>query len=294
MTGGDQAIVFAGTGSGDFTLNDTMAAAASQDTTSTNPSDYNQFVILDDGTNTVSANGVADVVIATAPGQLIVGGALTTDTDIVSLVPPNLLMAGPTLSDTVAAASATGNDTVVANAANFSVYNATDDNAIFSGSGSLVAVFAADVSGSVVGGTGTTDVYGQSGDTIDYFSAASMTGGIVVLGSGSESVNASGAQSILTIVLGSGNESLTSGTNTTYNANLDTAGGGASITINDFVPTDTFNFVGYSEAQYEAALASGQTVSGGYQITLSDSTTVTFTNISSIAGHTTLSPSSST
>ena len=292
-TGSDvKAIAFSGTGSGTFNLNDTIAAGADSNPKTNDPGDYNQFVFLDDGTNLVSANGMADEIIATAPGQLIYGGVDAADTDLVSLVATRVV-APANIQDLAAGSTAIGNDTIVADAATFSVYNATDGNLIYSGSGALVAAFAESVAGSVVGGTGTTHVYGSAGDTIDYFSTDTMTGGIAILGSGAESVDASGAASILTVVLGTGNETLTSGTNTTYNANVDATGNGTSITISDFVPTDTFNFVGYSEAQYEAALQSGTTVSGGYKITLSDSTTVTFTNISSLAGHTTLSPSSS-
>ena len=287
-----KAIAFSGTGSATINLNDTIVAGADSNPKAEDPSDYNQFAFLDDGTNVVYANGMADEVIATAPGQLIIGGADTGDTDLFSLVPPTPAM-NAAVNAQVSGGLADGNDTVVADAGTVSVYNGSDNNIIFGGSGALVAAFADSVVGSVVGGTGTTVVYGTAGDTIDYFSADSVSGGIVVLGSGVESVDASSANSILTVVLGTGNETLTSGTNTTYNANFDATGGGTSITINDFVPTDTFNFVGYDQAQYEAALASGTTVSGGYQITLSDSTKVTFTNISSLAGHTTMSPSSS-
>ena len=284
-TGFGKADVYSGTGHGTITLRDTLPAGASLDPKSILASDYNQFVYLDDGQNTVFANGIADAIVSTAAGQLIVGGS-AGDTDLVVLVPTGADSTVPGAPG-VSGSFPNGNDTIVANGAHFSVFNDTNNNAIFGGSGSLTAVFADNVEGSVVGGTGSNVVWGNSGDTINYFSAASSSRGIIVMGSGAETLNAKGALAPVTIVVGNGNETLTGGVDTTYNANeAPVAGPGDNITIQDFGASDVFNFVNYTQDQYEAALQSGTVTATGYQITLSDHSTVTFVGIRDLSGHT--------
>jgi Ca2+-binding RTX toxin-like protein len=268
------ATVDSGTGDALIDLQDTMAAGATSNPLSTNASDYSQFAYLDDGQNTVLMNGVADVAVATAPDQAIFGGS---GDDLVALVPP--------IGSTVAG---TGNDSVVGGSGLTSVYDGSNGNNIYGGSGTLVVAFADSVDGSVVAGAGSTVVYGESGDTIAYFTNATTGGAIFVAGSGPESVDASGSAGSLTMVLGTGNETLIGGSGpTTFNANYDSATGlTGTITINDFGGSDVFDFVGYSAAQYQAALATGTATSSGYNITLSDGTTVTFAGVTSITGHT--------
>jgi Ca2+-binding RTX toxin-like protein len=269
------ATVDSGTGHALISLQDTLAAGATSNPKSTSASDYTQFAYLDDGQNTVLMNGVADVAVATAPDQAIFGGS---GDDLIALVPP----AGSTVS-------ATGNDSVVGGSGLTSVYDGSNSNNIYGGSGTLVVAFADSVDGSVVAGAGTTVVYGESGDTIAYFTNATTGGAVFVAGSGSESVDASGSAGSLTLVLGTGNETLIGGSGpTTFNANYDSATGlTGTITIKDFGGSDVFDFVGYSAAQYQAALATGTATSSGYNITLSDGTTVTFAGVTSITGHTT-------
>jgi hypothetical protein len=279
-TGGGQASVYSGTGDALIDLRDTAAAGATGDPTSVNPADYNQFVYLADGSNTVYMNGVADVVIASAlpnsitgQGQLIFGGA---GTDLVALVPP------------AGTASAAGDDTVVSGSGTTSVYDGSNNNIMWDGTGSLTVAFADSVEGSVVAGAGTTVVYGSAGDTIDYFSTATSGSAIFVAGSGAnESVDASGSAGSLTMVLGTGNETLIGGSGpTNFNANFDTATGlTGSITINDFGGSDVFNFVGYSASQAGSIATNGTQTSSGYQITLSDGTKVTFAGLTTLNGH---------
>ena len=284
-TGEGKALVYSGTGDGTITLNDTLAAGATTDVKSVTPSDYNQFVYLDDGHNTVFANGIADVIVSTAPGQVVVGG-IAGDTDLVVLVPPGADSTVPG-STNATASLPDSHDTIVASGAHFSVWNGTDNNAIFGGSGALTAVFADGVEGSVVAGTGSNVVWGNSGDTINYFSATSSSGGIIVMGGGAESVNASGAFAPLTIVIGTGNETLTGGTSSIFNANFAAADGSSNnVTIHGFGGGDLFNFVNYTQDQYATALQSGTQTADGYQLTLSDNSTVTFIGISSLNGHT--------
>ena len=284
-TGFGKALVASGTGRGTFTLRDTLAAAVTADPKLNSVSDYNQTIYLDDGQNTVFASGIADLVISSAPGQTIVGGS-AGDTDLVVVVPTS---PGPTIASGTSTVGPipNGDDTIVASGAHFSVYDGTDNNAIFGGSGVLNAVFAAGVEGSVVGGTGSNVVWGDAGDTINYYSMATASRGIIVMGTGSETVDASGAFAPTTIVLGTGNETLTGAANTTYNANYTpVSGSGDNITIHDFGASDTFNFVNYTEDQYDAALRSGTLTAEGYRVTLSDNTTVTFVGLNSLAGHT--------
>jgi len=266
-------VFYSGTGSTLIDLTDTRPAGATSNPKSIEAADYNQFAILADGTNTVDMHGVADVAIATAPGQKIFAGA---GTDAITLVPPS------------GSGSITlGNDSVVAGSGTTSVFDGSDNNIVWGEAGTLVVNFANDVEGSVVAGTGSTVVYGSAGDTINYFTTDS-SGSAIFVGSSGESVNASHATGPLTMVLGTGNETLIGGSGpTTFNANYDsTMGAGGHITIEDFGGKDVFDFVGYTAAEYEAALATGTVTSSGYQITLSDKTTVTFVGINSITGHT--------
>jgi len=276
-TGAGPTTVNSGTGSATIYMQDTVTTAgAVSDPNSINPADYNQFTYLDDGTNTVYMNGAADVVVATAPGQSIVGGS---GIDLVALVTPG--------GDTVP-----GSDTVQGGSGLTSVYDASNGNLIdgstsASAPGTLVVTFATGIEASVGAGSGTTLVYGTTGDTIT-FTTDTTSGTAIFIGSSGESVDASTSSGSLTMVLGTGNETLTGGSGpTTFNANYDTVTGTGAITINDFGGSDVFNFVDYTAAEYQAALATGTSTTAGYQITLSDNTVVTFAGITSITGHTT-------
>jgi hypothetical protein len=270
-TGGGGAGVFSGTGDALIVLQDTLAAGATNDPTSIDPSDYNQFVRLDDGANTVVMNGVADVVWSDAPDQLIYGGP---GVDAVALV-------APTGDSTL-----TGGDTVVGGTGYMSVYDDSSSNVVYGDTGTLVVGFSDGIEGSVVAGAGSTVVYGSTGDTINYVTY-DTSGSAIFVGSAGESVDASGSTGSLTMVLGTGNETLVSGTGATmFNANFDSAMGlTGTITINDFGGSDVFDFVGYTAAQAAAIATSGTQTSSGYQITLNDGTTVTFAGVTSITGH---------
>jgi Ca2+-binding RTX toxin-like protein len=273
-TGAGSADVFSGEGDALIVLQDTAPAGATSDPTSVNLSDYNQFVRLDDGFNTVVMNGVADVVWSDAPDQTIFGGS---GIDVVALVPPT--------GDSVA----TGDDTVVGGSGRMSVYDDSNGNVIYGGSGTLIVGHDAGIPGievTVVAGSGSTVVYGEAGDTISYLTTDS-TGSAIFVGSSGESVDASGSTGSLTMVLGTGNETLIGGSGPTmFNANYDSATGlTGTITINDFGGSDVFDFVGYTAAQASAIATSGTQTSSGYQITLTDGTKVTFAGITSISGH---------
>jgi hypothetical protein len=270
-TGGGAANVFSGTGDALIVLQDTLAAAATGDPTSIDPTYYNQFVRLDDGQDTVEMKGVADVVWSDAPGQSIIGGA---GTDVVALVP---LTGDSTL---------TGGDTVAGGSGYMSVYDDSSSNIVYGGSGTLVVAFTDGIEGSVVAGAGSTVVYGSTGDTINYVTS-DTSGSAIFVGSSGESVDASGSTGSLTMVLGTGNETLVGGSGATmFNANYDSASGlTGTITINDFGGSDVFDFVGYTAAQAAAIATSGTQTSSGYQITLNDGTTVTFAGVTSITGH---------
>lgn len=273
-TGGGKGVVDSGSGSADVTLQDSVAAGAGSNAKSVNPNDYNQFVNLNGGVNSVSLNGVADVAVAAASGQTITGGS--TGVDLVALVPQ-------------AGGGAGGGDSVAGSgSATLSVYNATDGNSISGGAGPLVVVFADSVSGNVTAGMGTNVVYGASADTINLVSQDTASSFIFVAGNGAnESVNG-GSSAGLVMVLGTGNETLVGGTATTFNANHDSATGlTGTITIDNFGGKDMFNFVGYTAAEYQAALDSATVSGGNTEITLSDNTKVNFVGVTSLTGHTT-------
>jgi hypothetical protein len=273
-TGGGRGLVGSGSGSADITLQDTVAAGATSNAKSINPDDYNQFVDLNEGADTVALNGVADVAVAAMAGQSITSG--NTGVDLVALMPQ-------------AGGGAGGDDTVTGSGgATLSVYDATDGNSISGGSGPLVVVFADSVSGNVTAGTGTNVVYGASADTITLVSQDTAASFVFVAGTGAgESVDGA-SSSGLVMVLGTGNETLVGGTATTFNTNYDAATGlTGTVTIDDFSGKDIFNFVGYTAAQYQAALKSATVSGGNTEITLSDNTKVNFIGVTSLTGHTT-------
>jgi hypothetical protein len=291
-TGFGKSTVNSGTGSAVINLHDTAPAAAGA---------YNAYVWLDDGTNTVNANGVMDAVVANSPDQVIDGGNAATDfTGIVLLA---------------------GGDIVNGNAATIGVFDDSSGNSIFGGTGQIDFIGGANVAASIVAGTGPVYVFGGLGDNISLASVADTGFVGFIAGTGNETLNAGYANSGVffygdnasdsavsagistsmtggigndTFVSGSGYETMVGGAgNNMFIIDATTDGVGAQIMLADFGASagNVVGFLGFSEADIQTALAGATTVTGAAGetdtvITLSDNTTVTFVGISSLTGHT--------
>jgi hypothetical protein len=289
-TGFGKSTVNSGTGSAVINLHDTASGAG-----------YNAYVWLDDGTNTVNANGVMDAVVANAPGQVIDAGNAAADfTSIVLL---------------------SGDDVVNGNAATVGVFDQASGNSIFGGTGALDFIGGANVAASIVAASGPVYVFGGLGDNIALASVPDTGFVGFIAGTGNETLNAGYAQSgaifygdntsdstmsagiTSSMVGGIGNDTFVSGAgyetmvggagNNMFIIDATTDGVGAHITLADFGASsgNLVGFEGYSEADIQSALAGATTVMGAggetdTMITLSDKTTVTFVGVSSLTGHT--------
>jgi hypothetical protein len=298
--------VYSGTGEASIYLQDTSAAFTTTDgTTTLNPT--NDFVYLQDGQNTVYANGTNDVIFASAAGQTIYG-ADTSNGGFLGVV---LL---PT-SD----GSANGNDIVNASySGTVAVFDSSSNNSIFGGVGVLEFIGGASVTASLSMGTGNTYAFGADGDSISMSTQAGDTGlGYFVAGAGNETLNGAAATSTLylfagatssggaspsdslvggaganLLAAGAGSDTLDGGTGSNYFLVDSSASAGASILLKDFATdgqvTGTVYLSGFSSADVNSLYTDTVTSGGNLVATIGNSTTITFTGITSgsaLQGH---------
>ena len=153
------------------------------------------------------------------------------------------------------------------------------------------------------GVSGTATIFGASNTQVNVVGGGSST---VVAGGGNETLNASGSTganwlsvnatvttpgSTVMMTAGSGNDTLIAGsaagsTNMTGGSGADAfvffkqAVGGAHDIITDFSQADSVYIEGYAASGSAAALQQAATVgAGGLTLTLSDGTSVTFSNL---------------
>jgi hypothetical protein len=207
------------------------------------------------------------------------------------------------------------------NGATISLFDSGDGNSIFGGSGQLTFVGEADINASILGGSGTTDIFGGVGDSIVFDGTSTAghaaflasAGNETLLGALSQTAMAlygyngtaasvtSGVQDVLvggagndTLVTGAGHETLTGGGgNNLYLIDATTDGVGGNIVITDFGASsgNLLGFENYSAAEIQSALNNAYTVTGASGetntiLTLSDNTQVTFIGVSTLSGHT--------
>ncbi len=288
-TGSGATTVFSGAGHTLINLNDTVAGSTGD------------MTFLGDGTATVNANGLADTVVAGAPGQTIFAVGPKTANDTIVIGGPD--SPGPA-----------GGDTVVLGAASVSVFDSVGGNSIFGGAGNLTFVGqtnTAVVNDSIVAGAGTTAIFASNNDNI-VFASTSASGTITaVAGSGNETLNGANAVNFnffgstdttnaasnnTTIVGGTGSDYFSTGTgNEVFTAGQGTdvfglntvagSNGADHITIYDFSAADSVSFNGESQTDVNAAINSGTVSNNNLTITLSDNTTVTFVGTTSLNGH---------
>ncbi len=300
-TGYDHADIYAGVGRTLINTNDEAPVSFSNLN-----ADFNDYVYLADGQSTVNADGLKDAVIASAPDQLINAAMSSSDYTDVVLLPVSAPSDG---------------DTINAHAGLTAVFDFASGNEIHGGAGLLLFMGGTDVSSSVFGGSGSADLFGAAGDTINWAAGSESQSNIFVAGEGNETLNAAGSQGNLAIfgyngsdaaaasqiseslVGGAGNDTLVSGAgyetliggagNNVFLINAQDIGAGAHITLNDFNASSNniITFSGYSQDQINAALNGANTVTGiggetNIVFTLSDNTTVTVVGMHSLVGHT--------
>lgn len=280
--------VNSGTGDATITLQDTTVGGV------------NDFVWLDDGHSTIYANGVNDVVVATLQGQSIYGGTTEMGGQLgVYLDSVNGNVGGDYVS-------AGAEDTTA-------VYDYSSNNTIVGGTGGLFFVGGPSISADITIGQGNALLFGGAGDTITLGTTAGDTGGAQFsAGDGNESLNGAAATNSLilfggqdaagsdTLVGGSagdiltaglGSETLTGGAGANYFQISDIGSANANVLLSDFATggsTDnTLILTGFTAEQEQALYNSGTTDGENYIVKL-DTTTVTFTGITSgsqLQGH---------
>ncbi len=270
-------------------------------------------VIFTSGNNVFNGDSVG--------GDVITGGA--GNDSINTGTGSNTIFAGSgnshiTMSDTSGgdlAVLIAGNSTVSAQGINDVVYASTAEGSstgtIFGGSGLLNFVAGANSTAlpvTIVGGSGTTDIFANSGSDITLENSAGKA--FIIAGEGNETLNgaaatagfaffgdtvAADASSITQTILGGqgpdffstggGNETITAGSGEAL-FHVNDLGAGTTITIADLSSKDYFSFGGLSVATEEALFAHDSSVSGGnLKLTLPDGTKVEFLNVTSFTGH---------
>jgi Ca2+-binding RTX toxin-like protein len=179
-TGPAPATVFSGTGHATITLRDNGLGGGT--------SVVDDTVVLNDGQNTVNAFGVSDLIVASAPGQVINGGANAAATDQV------VISAG--------VPGAGGNDLLNAGAGNFTITDSAGGNSIVGGTGLLTLIANPAVSGTTLRDTitsagGAVDMFGASGSMFTLLSAGAGRADLFVAGLGSETLAAASATNTL-------------------------------------------------------------------------------------------------
>jgi len=166
------------------------------------------------------------------------------------------------------------------------------------GGGGLMFGGAGDIS-TITSGVGASTIFGGSGSIVNF--VGNLSGGTFIASDGSETLNASGsstsnffaggaASSNVSLIGGSGTDTMLAGAGTETMA----GGGGAdafvffsanttgqTVFITDFADTaDSMYILGYDSTQSAASLRDNAIVGpNGVTITLSDSTSITFTDL---------------
>jgi Ca2+-binding RTX toxin-like protein len=283
ITGTGNDVVASGTGDATIYLNDTGTTGGA----------FQEFAYLDDGTNTVYANGVGDVVVATASGQTVVGSAAATGADVLTVA-------------IIGTGSASGNDLVNAGGAFTNVFDETSNNTINGGTNGLTFIAGAGITADVNIGAQTYAVlFGNAGDSIT-IGAESTTGGTAIFfaATGNETLDGAASNTNLTLYGGSdtgGSDSLVGGAGTnTFSAGAGsetlvggtgantylfdaTATAGASITIADLGASDQIYFdSSFSAATVAADIQAGSVSGGNFVVSFgSGGPTVTFDGVTS-------------
>jgi Ca2+-binding RTX toxin-like protein len=291
--------VNSGTGSATIYLQDSTASS------SAGAVSINDYVWLNDGTNTIYANGVGDAVISSVGDQTIWGAGGSPQSGVVD--PGN----GTGYLGVVLQSSSNGDLINAANSATVAAFDYGNNTSIIGGTGDLYFIGGDSVTASVDGGAGNAYLFGADGDNLTlgagstgsaYFVAglgnetldgAASTGTLYAFGgsdtAGSDSIT--GGSGFNALTAGAGSETLTGGSGTNYFQISEATAPGSNITINDFLGGNSTLILDGANSQADAQAiysATSDDPAGNLVVTISDSTTITFTGITSgsqLQGH---------
>jgi hypothetical protein len=254
---------------------------------------FNDFVWLDDGVSTVYANGVGDAIVSTVSDQTIYGDSASgAGSDL------GIVLASTSSADVV---NALGSDTTA-------VYDAGSDSTVTGGAGILYFLAEGAITATVDGGTGSAYIFAGAGDSITLGATSDPTGTTYLTSYGNDTLNASSSTGTLFASLadgdsvtgpngksfltaGGGSETLVGGTGINYFQINDSISAGGSLTISDFSTDGHSTLIldgGFTNADVSAIESSTNDVGGNLVVTIGDSTTITFTGITSgsqLSGH---------
>lgn len=238
------------------------------------------------GSNTVFASGASDTIVA-GTGAVTVGSSGAKAT----------IFTGSGAS--FVAAAGVG-DTIVAGSGLTTIFGGDQGVVFFNNSAFPIFVAPASGAATVVGGVNPGIVFGSPNADVTYFNTPGGAGGVLVAGSGSETLNASGTTIGNTMYSGTGRDLMLGGAaddvivGATGSGTLTGGGGrdlftfikgaaGGTYVISDFVGgTDAVVLSGYGTAEVTNVLAGAATVGGSTSVALSDGTTVMFTNVGAL------------
>lgn len=270
-------------------------------------------VIFDSGNNVFNGDSVGGDVITGGSGSDSINTGAGSNT-IFAGSGNTLLNLGDTSGGDVAVLIA-GNSTVSAQGVNDVVFAsasmASTTGTIEGGTGLLNFVAGSSSTSlpiTIVGGSGTTDVFANRGSDITLDNSTGKA--FIIAGAGNETLNGAaavggfaffgdtvgadassidqtitGGQGADYFSTGGGNETITAGTGGGL-FHVNDLGAGTNITIADLSSKDFFNFGGLSIASEQSLLAHDSSVTGGnLTVTLPDGTKVEFLNVTSFTGH---------
>jgi len=278
--------------------------------------------VVSGGADTVSLSGPGNLVIEAEPS--VTGGVSITDSGsndtIVGSANPTTVTATGTStvvgSGTQIYAGA-GNLTFVGGVGTASILGGTGSVSLTAGSGGIVFGANTDTVGATINsGTGGATIFGAPGTSVNLTGSAGHPD-FLIAASGNETLNASTSSSSnffavgpgtlpgsVVMTGGSGNDTMIAGAGTgsvtmTGGAGSNafaffaqsTVGGPAKDVVTDFNSLDSVFIEGYSSTGSAAALLQNATLGAGgvgVTLTLSDGSTVTFSNLTSasaLSGH---------
>jgi Ca2+-binding RTX toxin-like protein len=267
--------------------------------------------------DTVQAGTGASTVVSGGSGAVITGstvagsGALvvneTGTSDTISGGAGAATVTDPTGTATFVIGG-TGGLTFVGGTGTATVVGGTGLDSVTAGAGGVIFDAGTSTNATVNSGSGTATIFGAAGTVVNLtgtLAGSASQPNYVVAGPGGETLNAAGSgsadwlsvnttvsSSATTMIAGSGNDTLVAGlaagsTTMTGGAGSDAfvffkqAVGGAHDVVNDFTASDSVYIEGYGAGSAAALQAASSVGSGGLTLTLSDGTTITFSNLTS-------------
>ena len=260
--------------------------------------------------DTVQAGSGSNTVVSAGSGDLIMGSTVAGAGPLmVTEIGTNDTIQGGTNPTTVTASSATqvyggsGSLNFVGGAGMSTVFGGSGATSVTAGAGGVIFNVDGASSATVNSGAGAVTVFGAPNTSVDLIGSSGLPD-YVVAGAGNETLNASGSsssnwlsvattvstESTVVMVGGSGSDTLVAGS--APGSEIMTGGGGAdafvffkqvaggaSDIITDFNANDAVYIEGYGPGSASALQAASTVTAAGLTLTLSDGTTITFSNL---------------